>query len=190
MLMGDRTKVLIAETLRSMIDADGIPIGTVRVTSLCKKAGINAQVFYYHFKDKYDVAAWMFLQDFRRAFDYDAKPPKTREDLEEMMTVQFESIWDKREAYRNLLDDSSQNSLREYVHEYDVADSLAAFQRSRGDVCLDGRLEYLARYASHGGIGTTIEWLQGRIKATPEQMAHYQLITMPPELVDAHLQSE
>ena len=39
------------------------PIDKIRVTEICKAADIERPTFYYHFKDKYDLVAWMFCSD-------------------------------------------------------------------------------------------------------------------------------
>lgn len=36
----------------------GVPFDKMTVSGICEAAGINRQVFYRHFKDKYDVSSW------------------------------------------------------------------------------------------------------------------------------------
>lgn len=38
-------------------------IDKIRVTEICKAVDIERPTFYYHFKDKYDLMAWMFCTD-------------------------------------------------------------------------------------------------------------------------------
>ncbi len=59
--MANRTKLWIAETMRSLLSKKSIE--KIRVTEICKEAGIERPTFYYHFKDKYDLMAWMIFQD-------------------------------------------------------------------------------------------------------------------------------
>ena len=181
-----RTKVLIASTLEDMLES--IPLSRIRVTALCEKADINPQVFYYHFKDKYDVVAWIFLEDYEAAFESGSERPSSREELEDMMARQFENLWKRRKLYEKLLEDKSQNSLRDYIHERDVTVGTEAIKHSLGLQKLDFPTEYMVRFASHGGIGTTFEWLKGRIEASPSEMAKAQMELFPPQLVDAYLQ--
>ena len=49
----------------------------VRVSDLCERCGVERRVFYYHFKDKYDLVAWMFEQDYQAARERGA--PSTQE---------------------------------------------------------------------------------------------------------------
>jgi len=59
----DRTKRLFAAELEAMLRE--MPLSRVRVNALCERCGAQRQAFYYHFRDKYDLVAWIFEQDFR-----------------------------------------------------------------------------------------------------------------------------
>ena len=64
--MAERTKLWIADSLRKLLSRKSID--KVRVTEICKEAEIERPTFYYHFKDKYDLMAWMIFQS---AYDTD-----------------------------------------------------------------------------------------------------------------------
>ncbi len=64
--MAERTKRWIADSLRKLLSHKSID--KVRVTEICKEAEIERPTFYYHFKDKYDLMAWMIFQS---AYDTD-----------------------------------------------------------------------------------------------------------------------
>ncbi len=44
------------------------PLDKIRVTEICREAEIERPTFYYHFRDKYDLVAWIFT---RNAFETD-----------------------------------------------------------------------------------------------------------------------
>ena len=58
----DRTKIMFAEQLEDILRT--IPLEKVRVVDLCKRCGATPPTFYYHFHDKYELVAWIFLHDF------------------------------------------------------------------------------------------------------------------------------
>ena len=64
--MAEITKLWIANKMRELMKYKSID--KIRVTEICKAAGIERPTFYYHFKDKYDLVAWMFFQE---AYDTD-----------------------------------------------------------------------------------------------------------------------
>ena len=59
--MAEITKMWIADKMREIMKHK--PIDKIRVTEICKAADIERPTFYYHFKDKYDLVAWMFCTD-------------------------------------------------------------------------------------------------------------------------------
>ena len=59
------TKGMFADALETMMER--IPLSKVRVADLCARCGVERRVFYYHFKDKYDLVAWMFERDYSQA---------------------------------------------------------------------------------------------------------------------------
>ncbi len=59
--MAEITKIWIADKMREIMKHK--PIDKIRVTEICKAAEIGRPTFYYHFKDKYDLVAWMFCTD-------------------------------------------------------------------------------------------------------------------------------
>ena len=62
MALRDYTKQLFADTLQAMMRE--MPLQKVMVKELCERCGAERQSFYYHFKDKYDLIAWIFLRDY------------------------------------------------------------------------------------------------------------------------------
>ena len=56
--MAEITKMWIADKMREIMKHK--PIDKIRVTEICRAADIERPTFYYHFKDKYDLVAWMF----------------------------------------------------------------------------------------------------------------------------------
>ena len=60
--MKDRTKQALAKALQDLLRTKTLE--EVRVSELCARCDLQRQSFYYHFQDKYDLVAWIFLQDF------------------------------------------------------------------------------------------------------------------------------
>lgn len=85
----------------------------IRVKDLCQKCDAERQSFYYHFKDKYDLAAWIFMRDYKSAL--------TDENslyAEERVARFLRSMKDKGAFYKRAFEDRSQNAIQEYVVEY------------------------------------------------------------------------
>ena len=64
--MKDRTKLALAKALQELLNTK--TLDEVRVSELCNRCNLQRQSFYYHFQDKYDLVAWIFMQDTSRVF--------------------------------------------------------------------------------------------------------------------------
>ena len=82
----DHTKWMFAEAILELIKTKDL--SNIRVTELCKYCNTDRQTFYYHFKDKYDLVAWIYqndLNDSLEKHDYifcrEETPPYQRETI-------------------------------------------------------------------------------------------------------------
>ncbi len=104
----DRTKNIFADALIQMLET--MPLEKVRVTALCKRCGMVPATFYYYFQDKYDLVAWIYLQDISAGPD--GGPPDFSP---ENLAVVNERLRRRKTFYQKAFSDQSQNSLREYM---------------------------------------------------------------------------
>ena len=98
MQMKDRTKLMFADTLIEMIQTT--PLSKIRVAKLCEKCGATPPTFYYYFHDKYELVAWIFLNDYTQVVT--SNPNEYTPDILETMTNQFEL---KKQFYQKDFDD-------------------------------------------------------------------------------------
>lgn len=56
--MKELTKNWIAEKMKELMLQKSLD--KIRVGEICSLAQIDRSTFYYHFKDKYDLVAWIF----------------------------------------------------------------------------------------------------------------------------------
>ena len=59
--MAERAKIWIADKMKELMKTK--PPDKIRVTGICRAAESERPTFYYHFKDQYDLVAWIFLSD-------------------------------------------------------------------------------------------------------------------------------
>ena len=153
MQMKDRTKIMFADTLEEMLKE--MPLDKVRVAKLCDRCGATTPTFYYYFHDKYELVAWMFLQDFAGAFA-DQEPEYTPERMNQS-TIRFAG---RRNFYQKAFDDQSQNSIAKYLIDFNLQISREAVKYYTGkDLTADQ--EFAVKYHIHGVMGMFCEWLFG-----------------------------
>ena len=166
--MAERTKIWIADKMKELMKTK--TLNKIRVTEICRIAEIERPTFYYHFKDKYDLVAWIFLKD---AYDTDVISVKSAAKAMEKMRREF--IFYKR-AY----DDISQNALWQYMLEYFVKRYENEAKKKR-DI-LDTQLKYSIRLYCYGCVGMTREWLLNDNTTSAETVVQMMFASMPSEM--------
>ncbi len=145
--MADRTKKWIAEAMNELMKQK--PIHKIRVTDICKAADIQRPTFYYHFKDKYDLIAWIFFQN---APQEDLLDPEAAAEAMREMKKGLSVFYQRAYA------DVSQNALWKYMLEYFTESySRIAREKLHTDV-LDTELAFKIRMYCYGSLGMTMEW--------------------------------
>lgn len=176
MAMQDRTKQMFARALEEMMRTESLE--KIRVKDLCERCGTQRQSFYYHFQDKYDLMAWIFLQD-------SAEQPGIASN-EEDATATLRRIEAKRSFYKKAFSDDSQNAIHQYMLNYYIELSFETVSKYIGKEALDAETVYAIKSHCFACIGHTREWLMGKTDYTPEEFARLQITTMPPVLMRAY----
>ena len=172
------TKGMFADELERMM-ADRA-LSKVRVADLCARCGVERRVFYYHFKDKYDLVAWMFERDYSAATDVHA--PYS----EELYAEAHRRLWARRAFYRRAFEEDEQNSIQRYLLALSVEANELALRRYLGVKKLSRAHTFEARHFAHGNVGCVTDWLRGGFAATPEQLARDMFACMPKTLREAY----
>ena len=176
--MMDRTKQLFADKIMQL--AKNKPIKDIQIKELCVLCGVERTTFYYHFRDKYDLVAWIFKQNYIE----EASRAETIND-ERMIREMFQRLSMQKEFFLNALQDSSQNNLREYMLAFYIEIEKKVLCEYYHTDFLNEELLYEVRNYSFGCMGHTIDWLLGKNNLSAEKMAYYQYKFMPEELKNA-----
>ena len=174
----DRTKQLFADKIMQL--AKNKPIKDIQIKELCVLCGVERTTFYYHFRDKYDLVAWIFKQNYIE----EASRAETIND-ERMIREMFHRLSMQKEFFLNALQDSSQNNLREYMLAFYIGIEEKVLCEYYHTDSLNEELLYEVRNYSFGSMGQTIDSLLGKNNLSAEKMAHYQYKFMPEELKNA-----
>ena len=165
--MAEITKLWIADKMKDLMKQK--PIDKIRVTEICKAAEIERPTFYYHFKDKYDLVAWIFFQS---ANQTDVVSLESASDGMKRMKQDFL-------FYKRAYEDSSQNALWAYMLEYFVKRyEKIAKENLRTDV-LDTQLKFSIRHYCYGSVGMTKEWLLYDNTTSAEVVVEMMFNSMP-----------
>lgn len=165
--MAQITKLWIAEKMRELLKQK--PLDKIRVTEICQAAGIERPTFYYHFRDKYDLMAWMFCHS---AAETDVVSVESS--AEAMRRMKSDILF-----YRRAYEDASQNALWKYMHEYFVRRYTALAKEKLGVDVLDTQLAYCIRFYCMGAVGMTQEWVLNDNITSAETVVRMMFASMP-----------
>ena len=177
--INDYTRKHFAEVLQEMLLQKDLE--NIRVNDLCVRSGTQRGTFYYYFKDKYDLVSWVFLQDLEYSNLNSGKPYTVHQ-----LAQSLERMWDKRDFYLKAFNDHSQNTLFEYIQEYDVKFLENIVKQHLGTSELTEEQRFQIKYNSYGCLGYTIEWLKGKIPVTGSELAEFEFRVMPKMIIDAY----
>ena len=180
----ENTKRLLASTLEDMMRSRNLH--DIHVREICEAAGVTRQTFYYHFKDKYDLVAWIYLQDMLAAsmetaenIGYDTKLITDVDAYEEQIRNALHLMKGRRAFYRNALKENEQNSLRESMWLSCVKSSFGELRRIIGTKSLSNELQDAVRCYYYGINGILIDWILGTLKREEEELIKYHVDFMP-----------
>ncbi len=165
--MADITKLWIADKMREIMKHK--PIDKIRVTEICKAAEIERPTFYYHFRDKYDLVAWMFYNE-----AYGTDIISVESSAAAMNKMKSEILF-----YRRAYEDVSQNALWRYMLEYFVKRYTDLVKQKLGTDILDTQLSYSIRFYCMGAVGMTQEWVLNDNITSSETVVKMMFASMP-----------
>lgn len=168
--MAERTKIWIADKMKGLMKRKSIE--KIHITEICSEAEIERSTFYYHFKDKYDLVAWVFFHD---AFETDVISIESA--AASMNRMRNDFIFYKR-AY----EDTSQNPLWQYMLEYFVERYSSEVKRILDTDTIDTQTMYSIRLYCYGAVGMTREWLLTDNITPAETIVEMMFNSMPESL--------
>ena len=168
--MAERTKLWIADKMKNLMKQK--PIDKIRITEICKVAEIERTTFYYHFKDKYDLVAWIFFQDAEGTNIIDVR------DAAAGLNKMKQDILFYKRAY----EDTSQNALWQYMLEYFVTAYSELARKMTTSNTLNTELLFSIRLYCYGSVGMTKEWVLRDNITSAETLVKMMFNSMPEQL--------
>ena len=168
MSVSDRTKLLLAKELKRKLKTT--LLSRIKVRELCTACDVDRRTFYYHFKDKYDLMAWMIFQS---AYDTDVLDLDSASKALDRM---------KKDCifYKRAYEDNSQTPMWQYMLEYFVERYAQMAKQNLGTDTLDTQILYSIRLYCYGNLGMTREWVLTD-NITPARTAAQMMLESMPE---------
>lgn len=164
--MKDRTKMMFAQALMKAIEDK--ELSKVRVQELCRLCGTDRQTFYYHFRDKYDLVAWIYEGDLKDTFLAEPSTPSV-----EQITFLLHRLKRKQFFYSKAFQDMTQNSLFTYMHIVNCQITESIARERTGGRQLTERERFSIKFVSYAWVCCIAEWINQKCTPAPEIFADY-----------------
>lgn len=170
--MKDRTKLALAKALQELLRTKSLD--EVRVSELCNRCSLQRQSFYYHFQDKYDLVAWIFMQDAARGFAEGGGTLNLH-----CITTILKLFYEKKEFYLRILADRSQNLPLLYIQDYVYRFCMDLYQDREHTEELHVKVKFLV----YGCMGVVWEWMKDQHALSAEELAKWMFEMIPAEMM-------
>lgn len=104
------TKKALASALKKLLEERAFK--SISVADICEKCDMNRKSFYYHFRDKYDLANWIFDTEVIALLR-----DRQSDDRWDMVERVCHYLYDNRSYYYKVFQVQGQNSLSEHFRE-------------------------------------------------------------------------
>ncbi|WP_421017137.1 TetR/AcrR family transcriptional regulator C-terminal domain-containing protein [Furfurilactobacillus cerevisiae] len=157
-----------------LTQAEQTSLAKISTSSLIQASQLGRQTFYNHFHDKYQLITWIFKQDSERGLQ-----KKHRHDWLDTITAIFNEVYSRHDFYREALTIQGQNSLRDYLHDYDVQLYTRLFKELTGSGKLSNDTLFALDFYTSGCFESTLTWLQSARPVDPAEHARQVNLSMP-----------
>ncbi|MDR0921724.1 MAG: TetR/AcrR family transcriptional regulator C-terminal domain-containing protein [Lactobacillales bacterium] len=145
-----------------------LPYMKITVQKIAEKAGMNRQNYYYHFKDKQELASWIYEET---SIHFLRKQDITLENWEEQVLkflqgvkscegFYYESVNDSPDLLKNNFLPAAQGQFYQLFTSMDTDEILTHQDK-----------EFYAQFFSYGCYGLLIHWIHSRFEDTPLEIA-------------------
>ena len=171
----EKTKYRLADAMKVCMKQ--MPVEKITVKEIVAECGTTRQTFYRNFQDKYDLINWYFDKILLESFEHMGEGKTAYEGL----LNKFRYIQQERLFFKAAFRTDEQNCLKEHDFELILAFYTNQIQEKTGKP-VSQHLKFLLEMYCQGSIYMTVQWVLGRIKSTPEEMAESLVDAMPAEL--------
>lgn len=155
------------------------PVERITVRQIVETCGTTRQTFYRNFQDKYDLINWYFDKILLKSFEHMGEGKTVYEGL----VKKFEYITEERLFFRAAFKSDEQNCLRDHDFQLITQFYTDKIESKSGEKLTD-ELKFLLEMYCQGSIYMTVQWVLGKRKATPEELAKALTEAMPAELAE------
>lgn len=175
MSIRESTKYAFANALKILLTTK--PLTKIRVTELCEMCGAERPTFYYHFRDKYDLIAWIYLKDLEQSV-------KENDGIhnQQQLTRLLHRMREKESFYRKVFAEQAQNALSNYIIQYNLQNTEYLVKRHLGTEELSRELLFSIQFFVHAWVHSMIQWIMNPSDLNAEEFVALVYDNLPPPM--------
>jgi len=180
-----RRKSQMAEALKKLMAQKSLQ--KITIQEIADGCGMNRYTFYYHFKDIYDLLAWMFQE---QALSLIQKSDNCLT-WQDGFQLFLRSVRENKEVFRCALDSLGQEALRQMFYQ-EVTHLMSLFLEE-----VKGKHRVSEEYQSFLGdfyiaalSGTVMEWIRRDMDLPEETMMTYLRLILDNQIEEAFRRAE
>ena len=173
----ERMKYRLSEAMKECMKY--APVEKIIVKEIVEVCGTTRQTFYRNFQDKYDLINWYFDKILLKSFEYMGKS----ETIYEGLVNKFYYIQQENLFFRTAFKNDDQNCLRDHDFHLILQFYTDQIEQKTGEK-ISEHLRFLLEMYCQGSIYMTVQWVLGKLKGTPEEIARSLVDAMPLKLME------
>ena len=183
MIAQQTTKNLLAESLKELSRFK--PVDKITIKELTKNCGLTSPTFYNHFRDKYDLMAWIYnqkIEDLLKNFGRENS-------FEDIICRLMEITLEDEKFFLNLLKNAvSQNSFRYVTNDHAIKLLSEWIKNRHGFEELPPTISFCLRFYMRAISEFVSDWALDKWDCSPREMAKFFVEAMPAPLKPLLLQ--
>ena len=171
------TKELLAESLKDLSNAKSVDKITIK--ELTKNCGLTSPTFYNHFRDKFELMAWIY----NREVEASLKNFGRGDSFEDVICKWMEIVRADENFYINILKNAvGQNSFRYATNDYAI-NLIADWIKTRHALDeLSPEIFFCIKFFMRGVSELVNDWALSNRKCSPREMTKFFMAAMPSPL--------
>mgnify|MGYP000603441795 CR=1 FL=1 len=174
---GEKTKYRLARSMKECMKT--MSVDNITVKQITENCGVTRQTFYRNFMDKFDLINWYFDKILLKSFEYMGKS----ETIYEGLVNKFYYIQQENLFFRTAFKNDDQNCLRDHDFHLILQFYTDQIEQKTGEK-ISEHLRFLLEMYCQGSIYMTVQWVLGKLKGTPEEIARSLVDAMPLKLME------
>ena len=126
----------------------------ITVQQIIDNCHMSRSTFYRHFKDKYDLMVWAYIEEFKRITLYDV------DSYQEVAYRLIEFLYTKKEFFMNISELEIQNSFREIMYQYAYRYAQSYFKGILKSTVLSQEHILSIQFCCAGTVFLILDWLR------------------------------